>query len=61
MQLFTLIIVAVAMVVAHETGHVLMTRVLGGRFHGVVFRGAAIGVRLTVDGLSWLVPSPRPW
>ncbi len=47
-----LLMVAVSMVVAHESGHILITRLLGGRFHRVVFRGWAIGVQLTVDGLS---------
>ena len=47
-----LLMVAVSMVVAHESGHILITRLLGGRFRGVVFRGWAIGVQLTVDGLS---------
>ena len=47
-----LFIVAVSMVVIHESGHILITRLLGGRFHHVVFRGWAVGVQLTLDGLS---------
>ena len=40
------IIVAAALIVVHEMGHVLANRRLGGKFQGAVFRGLAVGVRL---------------
>lgn len=47
-----LVLVPGLMIAAHESGHVFMTRWLGGRFAGVVFRGVAVGVRLNMDGLT---------
>ncbi len=47
-----LLALACAMVLAHETGHVVVTRLLGGRWLGVEFRGWMLGVRLSVKSLS---------
>ena len=51
-MLLPLLIVVVSMVLAHETGHVLITRFLGGRWLGIEFRGYMLGVRLSVKSLS---------
>lgn len=47
-----LLMVAMAMLVAHETGHVVATQFLGGRFLGLEFKGFLVGVRLSVRSLS---------
>ena len=49
---FMLLVVACAMVAAHEAGHALLTRALGGRFLGIHVRGFLVGVRLSVKTLS---------
>jgi len=51
-MLLTIIGASALAVIAHEVGHIVITRVLGGRFLGVEFRGYAIGVRLSVTHLS---------
>ncbi len=53
-----LVIVAGSMILAHEGAHVLVTRLLGGQFRRVMFRGVAVGVELTVTGLS---PATVAW
>lgn len=53
-----LLAVAVAMVVAHEAGHVLLTLRFGGHWRSIEFRGYAVGVRLFIDGLS---PAQLAW
>lgn len=53
MTLVTLLIVAILLVVGHETAHVLTTLACGGRFEGIVVRHIlAVGVKIRVDGLS---------
>lgn len=47
-----LLLMACAMVIAHEAGHVLMACALGGRWLGVEFKGYMLGVKLSVKGLS---------
>ena len=49
---FTMFIVACAMLAAHEFGHVVVTKLLGGQWLGVERQGFLIGVRLSVDSLS---------
>lgn len=49
---FIMLIVACAMLVAHELGHVVVTRMLGGQWLGVERQGFLIGVQLSVDRLS---------
>lgn len=44
--------VACALFIAHESGHVMATRLLGGRWLGVAWHGPLVGVRLSLDGLS---------
>ena len=51
-MLFRLLALALAMVIAHETGHVVVTRLLGGRWLGVEFRGWMLGVRLSIKSFS---------
>lgn len=47
-----LIIVAVTMLLAHEAGHVLSTRMMGGHWLGVQCKGFMIGVRLSITALT---------
>jgi Zn-dependent protease len=44
--MLTGVIIAAALIVVHELGHIAANRQLGGRFRGAVFRGVAVGVRL---------------
>jgi hypothetical protein len=44
--------VAVCMIAAHELGHVVATRILGGRWLGVAHKGFMVGVKLAVKPLS---------
>jgi hypothetical protein len=44
--MLSVLVIAVALVLVHEAGHVLANRQLGGRFQGAVFLGIAVGVRL---------------
>ena len=53
MTLVALLIVAILLVVGHETAHVLTTWACGGRFEGIVVRHIlAVAVKIRVDGLS---------
>lgn len=47
-----MILVAAAMIVAHELGHVAATRMMGGRWLGVARQGFLVGVKLSVAPLS---------
>lgn len=51
-MIIPLLVVAVAMLVAHEAGHIILTRVLGGQWLGIEFKGLMLGVRLSVKSLS---------
>lgn len=52
-MLIAVVGVAMALLVAHEAGHAVAARAVGGRWAGVVRRGVwAVGVRIRVDGLS---------
>lgn len=50
--IFLMLLVALAMLAAHEAGHVAVTRMLGGRWLGFARQGFLIGVRLSVEDLS---------
>lgn len=50
--LVPLVVVASLMVTAHESAHILLTRLLGGRWLGLEFRGLMVGVRLSVKSLT---------
>lgn len=47
-----MLLVACAMIAAHELGHVVSTRLLGGTFLGIQRKGFLVGVRLSVQFLS---------
>jgi membrane-associated protease RseP (regulator of RpoE activity) len=49
-----LLVIATALIVVHECGHMVAARRLGGAVQGAVFRGLAVGVRLV------LPPGHRP-
>ncbi|NMP24443.1 M50 family metallopeptidase [Sulfobacillus harzensis] len=51
-MLIPLLVVAILMLAAHEAGHVVLTRFLGGRWLGIEFKGIMVGVRLSVKSLS---------
>lgn len=51
-MIMPLLVVAVTMLVAHEAGHVILTRVLGGQWLGIEMKGLMLGVRLSVKSLS---------
>ncbi len=51
-SMLTVLILAAALLAAHELGHIVTTVGLGGHFRGLVFRGVAIGVSLDLTGLS---------
>lgn len=44
--------VAFAFIIAHEAGHVVTTKLLGGHWLGVECRGFLVGVRLALDSLT---------
>lgn len=46
------LLVAALLVVCHEAGHILSVRAFGGHIQRLVFRGFAVGVALSLDGLS---------
>lgn len=50
--IFAMLVVACAMLAAHEAGHVIATQWLGGRWLGVERKGFLIGVRLSIGSLS---------
>ncbi|PSR23942.1 MAG: hypothetical protein C7B45_01265 [Sulfobacillus acidophilus] len=50
--ILVLLWVACMMIAAHELGHVVVTRILGGRWLGVEHQGWMVGVRLSVRSLS---------
>ncbi len=47
-----ILLVAVELIVVHETGHIVATVRSGDRFLGLVFHGFAVGVKLDVTPLS---------
>lgn len=47
-----ILLVAVGLIVVHETGHIVATVRSGDRFLGLVFHGFAVGVKLDVTPLS---------
>lgn len=52
-MLSLILAVVVALIVAHESAHVVTTLAFGGRFDGVVWRHVlAVGVKIRVDALS---------